>query len=535
MKPKLWDGPNPVGEARARGNERIDTPYLTASGPGFSAHKKGPFREVYGENPSSEVVGDGWVSSSNNAKTDVVFSGSPTIYTPYTKRGTQHNEKAEAFAPGTNVRPDGKGGAYSAIFIGDEYNDFGQIYARKYALVSVKGTGRRVKQLSGPLWSYVFNAAVSANASNLIGSGITNGIGDGVEFGTEMTTTNHLDGDVYRAHPVLVVLAKVNDSWLNGYVELPYETSDDTDVPAYCHLGGNRIAAIWATNAASPPKLRYSDNFGATWSGGIDVSGICAGFNSDWNVYAGANVAPQTEAEIAEREPSLNPMQVRSRYLTQGQITRRFAAHLGGAGLDTYPASHNKIVVVASGPYWNDSTHVVAVALVDVNGGVVRRTEWDAGEQYSSCYLSFAMIGQGAWVCSLVKTDTNYVNWRTTLWSVVTFDFGASYQNVNLPADTFTHSIRPILPYRSDRDRFKLIILGTDGEGNRIMYRTDDLQTFKPGPVVGKREWFASGAPGANFNEAVFIGTRDNPGHFYPPAPWVLDDRVPTPDWWMTT
>jgi hypothetical protein len=46
--PKLWDGPNPVGEARLRGLEMLDAPYLTVSGPGFSAHKRGGFREVYG-------------------------------------------------------------------------------------------------------------------------------------------------------------------------------------------------------------------------------------------------------------------------------------------------------------------------------------------------------------------------------------------------------------------------------------------------------------------------------------------------------
>ncbi len=46
MKPKLWQGADPVGEARARFNEQLDTPYTTALGPGFAATKKGTFSEV---------------------------------------------------------------------------------------------------------------------------------------------------------------------------------------------------------------------------------------------------------------------------------------------------------------------------------------------------------------------------------------------------------------------------------------------------------------------------------------------------------
>lgn len=55
MRPKLWNGASAVGEARVRGNRLIDTPYLTASGPGFMAYKKGDFHEVFLEEPTSEV------------------------------------------------------------------------------------------------------------------------------------------------------------------------------------------------------------------------------------------------------------------------------------------------------------------------------------------------------------------------------------------------------------------------------------------------------------------------------------------------
>lgn len=56
MKPKLWDGPNAVGEARARFNETLDTPYTTASGPGFTARKMNGFSEVTGVQEVTDVA-----------------------------------------------------------------------------------------------------------------------------------------------------------------------------------------------------------------------------------------------------------------------------------------------------------------------------------------------------------------------------------------------------------------------------------------------------------------------------------------------
>lgn len=44
--PKLWGGPNAVGEGKLRALEMTDAPYQTSSGPGFIARKKGMFREV---------------------------------------------------------------------------------------------------------------------------------------------------------------------------------------------------------------------------------------------------------------------------------------------------------------------------------------------------------------------------------------------------------------------------------------------------------------------------------------------------------
>lgn len=49
--PKLWDGPNPVGEAKVRALQQVDAPFLRASGMGFASGKMNGFQEVRGGEP----------------------------------------------------------------------------------------------------------------------------------------------------------------------------------------------------------------------------------------------------------------------------------------------------------------------------------------------------------------------------------------------------------------------------------------------------------------------------------------------------
>jgi len=72
--PKLPDGPHPVGEAKVRFMKTLDAPYLSASAPGWSAHKTGGFSRVeVTPDPPPElepvVMGDGWYSFSEGLRT----------------------------------------------------------------------------------------------------------------------------------------------------------------------------------------------------------------------------------------------------------------------------------------------------------------------------------------------------------------------------------------------------------------------------------------------------------------------------------
>ncbi len=54
--PKLWDGPNAIGEGQIRYMDTVGLPYMTKSGPGFMARKKGPFVEVTGTSTFAPVL-----------------------------------------------------------------------------------------------------------------------------------------------------------------------------------------------------------------------------------------------------------------------------------------------------------------------------------------------------------------------------------------------------------------------------------------------------------------------------------------------
>ena len=104
--PKLWDGANAVGEAKARHLDTIDVPFLRASGPGFSAHKRGEFSEVYGVDEKEEKVEDGWLTFSDGFYTagDITIRGAASARNRFVKRGTFSNTSGSAA-----ITPSGKG------------------------------------------------------------------------------------------------------------------------------------------------------------------------------------------------------------------------------------------------------------------------------------------------------------------------------------------------------------------------------------------------------------------------------------------
>lgn len=76
-KPKLWNGPSPVGEGAARGNEISGAPYQTHVAPGVISRKMGMFSEVVKDEPPSgeEEELTVFVGGRINGESEVRFRG----------------------------------------------------------------------------------------------------------------------------------------------------------------------------------------------------------------------------------------------------------------------------------------------------------------------------------------------------------------------------------------------------------------------------------------------------------------------------
>lgn len=76
-KPKLWNGPSPVGEGAARGNEISGAPYQTHIAPGVISRKMGVFSEVVKDEPphGEEEELTVFVGGRINGESEVRFRG----------------------------------------------------------------------------------------------------------------------------------------------------------------------------------------------------------------------------------------------------------------------------------------------------------------------------------------------------------------------------------------------------------------------------------------------------------------------------
>lgn len=516
MKPKLWDGPDAVGESKVRQLAQVDAPYLSAAGPGFVAATKGGFSEVFRTGTPVPVAGEGWLSASSGGAAEVVLAATSTLYAPFKRRGAV-SQADPGMAMGSNLTPDGRGGALASAFVSED------TVWRTYTDVRIRHGGRSAIPLADYVLFKHHAAAVSlVPYGQLLGTGTQSGQGGGMRWGISAATSWHMDGEVVRSHPMLIYTVPNEGSWVAGYLDLPYAQTDDTDVPVLCVHSQLRLSALWARGPKLPPKLYYSNDFGGSWSGGIDVSGILVGLDAD------RGVTPFTEQHYIAL--GYSKQNARTLCLQQVQIQRRMVAGRGLAGFAGFEVTLNKLCVYTPAPYWNGTAHVVAVALLDVRYGVVRRAAWEIAE---TDYIDVRPLGKLAWMVTCRRTDAGSIDGVVAVWTRVTFDGGQTYQTLTLPSHALPGGVWIVTPFESFSAPMKFIVLGTDPvTRDRIAYLTADLSEFKQVGTVAKHAWFSPGVPERNFNKVIYTGTPEQPGDMNPYVPWVYDDRVPTPDWW---
>ena len=527
MKPKLWDGPNAVGEARMRALEQVATPYISASGPGFTASKKGQFSEVTGSTTApEEVVEANWWSTSNNADEVVVITGGKDYRSLFQPRGHISNAAAGRTGSGTILSSDGRGTGFLSTY--DGMSDEGRIST--YTTHRAFSGGRRLSAMFSYL---VYNRPTQYGPFGYfaIGTGASMFRDEQGSYAVQAFTARYEADGWERAKPVIQISAGTpGGGWGTAVVTLPMDTTDgsvDASVPAIAALGLTSLVAAYAATPLSPPKLYASTDLGQSWSSGVDISPLWGGVDPwldatgiDRHPVYNSSGYPHTEEfwMSADGGFAQYPLIQRSRYLSD--LPTEVAKRWGGFGIHIEPASANKVVIITGYRYfpgvYEYTGGKIAVGVFNTSGSMIRRVEWDAD---AAGYL--LMLGRGTWV--VLVSNSGWSEWRLTK------DYGATYTPTFFIPGTKTFF--PITPYVDEDTPFLIGLVVEEGDEVRV-YTTDNFTSFHRAGRIGSGGVLGRPLSGADFSKAVNIGTRGRPGPIDPCYPWTRDYRYDVPAWW---
>jgi hypothetical protein len=505
VNPKLWDGPNPVGEAKSRHLETLDTPYLTASGPGFESRKKGCFSEVIGGNPPEvqPVELDGWFSTSDITSPPVQLVASSGYKRDFKKKGGFGNLSG-GFSQGTNIIANGRGRAYSDIFKGvnDGYLDYDKISTRN---------GGKTYKVEYPYYAADFGVALVNGVSSVIGGGVFTEY-YGFPIHTHISNEPYEDSSaVWRAKPSMVeFIYTKGEGWGSALRSPPAVSNVDHGLPAITMISPVTVVAAYAVfTPVSIPKLYFSHDLGLTWAS-VEMASAFPDIDL-------AYMSPLTEAQIALSDPLLTAQAVRARYLTQIGVVE--VTPISGAPfINLFPVSSTEVLLV-SPPYRTTSgTYKISVAVVSLGGQVSLRS-YDVPTKHARVSAA-DVLGKHAWLIAIEDEDA------AELFCEATFDKGASYGPISIPLpDRGRFTV--VKPFTDVNSKFKAVCTSRSESGEVTMYSTEDMIEFKPEGNV------ATGAGIYDYTYVAWIGTRDQPAPAYPALPWTRETDYQTPDWWI--
>lgn len=527
MLPKLWDGPNPVGEAKARQLATIDAPFLSASGPGYNTRKAGDFSEVTGTTTKTETVVDGWLSISSPFYDNMVYTvGAIDPRFGFKKRSTVAGSSSGWASSVPIVVADEAGHGFAAVTQTITDSDLAPMDVVKFSRVG--GTPKVVTSFSVYKWSMILEAGRTSPTFTSFWVVIDNMLA--------MVKATHwlreVDG-VWRNTPESSALFFARDgsvfSATIGVPELP--VGHDIPSDTWCALTPMRFLRMIPTHPVEPPKMYISDDFGTTWGAGIDIAGVCPGW--------AAAIAYKTEAEILAENGALAGTQVRTRYIKQTQIVAFLIGHNNANLL----AINANTVLIKTGPYTSglktgDATpYTTALSVVTTAGAIrISRQRDILVEQANQLvHMAVVMLGRDAWIAheytfvggSSSITETFEVN--------VTFDCGMTYTNVtgSMPpgarVNRWTVEQRYEGPEPDGSKKFS-VLCQCDEAGSLRLYETKDFETFKRRGLLAKAEYVDHPS---DFTHLTKIGTRRDPGQVNMAIPWSNSDVLNPPDWWI--
>lgn len=503
MKPKLWDGANAVGEAKARELARLDAPYLTASGPGFTAKKAGGFLEVTGAPPEQPAPAfDGWYSCSDATIPPVQVVAAARPRGQFKPRGTSAIATALA-GYSLGLVADGRG--HALVFLRGE--DSGVL--RKTDVMRTRNGGRSMSTL----YTTTHNADVAETAYAYFAK-FDAAIIDGKSTVTEVCATFVSSGGVMRQRPQVRLATLSAGVVSHSALHLPrveYPERDYTYPELLVLVPGNYVVAYAPADPALPGVLAVTRDAGKTW----------AEYSTD-AFFPQAYVAPyKTEAGLAQQYPTESAEKIRARYLAQTAVKKRTnSAHLALRAI-----SARRVLVFAEYPADSDTT-AYSVSVFDLERGAVLAQRVST----SLRALAVAPLGQDEWV--LIEDARNYEDGRTygKLYLSTTRDGGLTY-TATVPAPTGMDALSATVPKRA-RDAHSPVktYFHNRTAGVRTLYCTEDaFDTYEavatvspPGAAATKRDYWT----------VQWIGNPTSPAPMDPRFPWRCDSRVAVPDWW---
>lgn len=295
MKPKLWDGANAVGEAKARELVRLDAPFLSASGPGFETKKAGPFVAVMGPRPPDPPQAPPQFAAIGVVTKDGVAEQVTRVSSDYRTRFAQRDTSAAMYAgpyryTGVAPRPEGSQqelvvGAYTLPGVSTPLYGHWDKYTRQSYFASGVPFARGQHMT---VYVTMQDCAVNYNTEykTYYATAPDYDVLYVADDGTVPTVVAVLydDGSAVDSGGVSFPqpYCLVGDAWAMDFViapfppnEMPSEIVRRWQTPNVCAVGGDSVYAVllseWmfttdhTTDVSATARVLYSDSAGGSW------------------------------------------------------------------------------------------------------------------------------------------------------------------------------------------------------------------------------------------------------------------------------
>lgn len=532
MKPKLWDGDNPVGEAKERHLQTVGADYLQAHGPGYSAHKRGAFSEVRGKIAPTVLVQDGWFSLSSAAEETQIVMASQDYRENFRRKSEIAQEEGYLFRTsylGTN----GRGRATTTLAKGYEGEDENLSLSLGYAELSLSGRSF-VERFSYSVNVAPIHPAAIAGVASQASAATYNLYANATSFVICDRNPYTDDRDVIRSKSSIRVVTKSGDAWLEFTLQpLPEIDYEDCGYAKLCWLSPGTIVALLPHRPNVLPTMHVSVDSGESWSPGVVLTDCFPEIEMQ-------------EDDIGEEDDFyiVSWTQARHSYLQTAAIEDLLNATSRSYSSNMVALSSTSFLHLTSAFWAGEVDELLnrkwslTASVVNIDGAVSAAHTFNApgGTLVTlrpAAAMNVKVFGKNTWAIDILELkydleDDRYFYEVHSRW--ITFDGGVSYEEKTLVPNVFTVGTWSVIKLTNGEvgDEFRALALGNDDAGNRVLMLTNDLEEFRFVSRVAPANIVTQGS----FESVLNVGTPEAPGPITDTSPWSTSTRFQPPAWW---